>query len=183
MDNNQIGIPSIVTVVLFLAFMVWASMHFSTGVIPINANRDPKKLLGQEAPEIEFEDSVGKKESIKKERGTVLLLNFWTSWCERCMKEMPSLKMLENHFARRGLVILAFNIEESKDKIQGKIEGGSFPKNLIFNFTKEHLQSYNLKNLPLSILIDSSGTVRQVFTGPQNWMDYKMIHLISDLTK
>src|SRR5262245_6300261 len=51
-----------------------------------------------EASEIEFEMPDGKGTSIRKLRGRVVLLNFWASWCGPCLEEMPSLKMLEEHF-------------------------------------------------------------------------------------
>ncbi len=180
-NSTSVGIKETAFVVGFVAVMVWASFKFSTGYISIG--NDPKKMIGQPSPEIEFEESNGKKSSVKKQEGSVILITFWASWCLPCMQQMPHLEMLESHFGKEGLLILAFNIDESKDKIKGKLSGGHFPKNLIFAFSKDHIKPFNVKNLPLSVLLDKKGIVKQVYTGPQTWMEYKMVRMFSEMLK
>ena len=138
-------------------------------------------MKGQRAPEIEFEMPDGQSVSVSKQRGTVVLLNFWTSWCQPCMEELPSLRALENHFEKRGLLLLAFNLEENPENIRGKMQKGEFPRNVIFNFKKEYLRPYHVNTIPLSVLIDREGVVRNVYTGPRNWVSIESIREIEDL--
>ena len=138
-------------------------------------------LLGKPAPEIEYEIKAGKKATLSNQKGTTVLLNFWASWCAPCMEEMPSLVALENHFRSDGLVVLAFNIEEpGAEDIAGKITGNTMPRNLIFNFKREHMRPYGVDTIPLSVIVDKKGVVRKVMSGPRYWMD---INLLKELEK
>jgi thiol-disulfide isomerase/thioredoxin len=140
-------------------------------------------LKGQPAPEIEFEAENGKNMSVSKQRGTVVLLNFWTSWCQPCMEEMPSLRALENHFEKAGLLVLAFNLEENAENIKGKLKSEEFPRNIIYNFKKEYLRPYRVNSIPLSVLIDKQGVVRNVYQGPRNWVSIESIKEIEELLR
>ncbi len=145
--------------------------------------KDPQKGVPGLAPEIEFQMPGGEATSVRKMKGKTILMNFWAAWCASCMEEMPSLKMLEEHFKDKGLVLLAFNISETQDQLRGKFAGGDMPENLIFNFNKEFLRPYDINAIPVSILIDSSGVVRRVYSGPKNWLDIGIRREIEILLK
>lgn len=136
---------------------------------------DHQELIGEAAPEIRFETESGDAKSTKEFEGQALLINFWAVWCQPCLDEMPSLAALENHFASQGLTVLAFDIEGGGEDIRGTLSGIDLPKNLIVNFNKAQLRSYDVHAIPLSILIDRGGLVRNVYTGPRDWMDVDTI--------
>lgn len=139
-------------------------------------------FVGETAPEIEFESASGQKMSLSDKRGSVVLVNFWASWCAPCIEEMPSLSMLEQHLKKRGFVLLAFNIGESgSDVLKGKLPSSKMPGNLVFNFPKEQLKPYSIDSIPVSILIDKDGKIQKVYRGPQNWMNIRTIQEIENL--
>jgi peroxiredoxin len=61
-------------------------------------------------------DLDGKPWTLKDQRGKVVLLNFWATWCPPCRKEMPDLEKLYQQFKGQGLVILAIS-----DEAPGKV--------------------------------------------------------------
>jgi thiol-disulfide isomerase/thioredoxin len=141
----------------------------------------PAHMIDKRAPDIEFELPSGKKTALSRQKGRVILINFWASWCGPCMEEMPSLRMLENHFSSKGFALFAFNIEETKESVRGVIPSELFPENLIFEFNKSHMRPYDVRSIPLSVLIDRYGLIREVFAGPRNWMDTGIIKEIEAL--
>jgi thiol-disulfide isomerase/thioredoxin len=142
-----------------------ALLVFFSGDISIES--DP--LKGKPAPEIEFEGPGGKPLALSKQKGTTILLNFWASWCQPCMEEMPTLRALENHFADKGFLLLAFNIEENPEIMKMRLPSDKMPRNVIFNFKKEYLRPYSVRSIPLSVLIDRHGVVRNLYVGPRDW--------------
>ena len=44
-------------------------------------------------------------------RGKVVLLNFWATWCEPCLEEMPAMERLARTFRERGLAVLALSVD------------------------------------------------------------------------
>jgi thiol-disulfide isomerase/thioredoxin len=142
------------------------------------------KFLGEPAPEIEFQTKTGKQGSLSQHKGAVILINFWASWCAPCMEEMPQLKMLEEHLRDKGFVLLAFNIEgEEGDSVGAKIANSKLPRNLVFNFSKEQLKSYQVDGIPLSVLINKKGRVAKVYQGAQDWMDLSILREIEKLIR
>jgi thiol-disulfide isomerase/thioredoxin len=141
-----------------------------------------QKLVGQEAPDIEYFVPEGGSQSLSQKRGRVILLNFWASWCLPCLEEMPSLKMLENHFADKGLLLLAFNVGEEAT-VKAKLNEKGYPRNLIFQFKKGNLRPYGVDRLPISVLIDRDGRVRKVYEGERDWADIQYIREIEELLR
>jgi len=52
-------------------------------------------------------DLSGKPVKLSEQRGKVVLLNFWATWCGPCRKELPMVNKLANEYRDQGLVILA----------------------------------------------------------------------------
>lgn len=163
---------------LLVGIFVFAVIQFKS-TIKIDKH---SPLEGNPAPEIEYETQSGKSMAISKQKGTTVLLNFWASWCRPCMEEMPGLIALESHYANRGLLLLAFNIEDSAgDDVEGKIAGTKMPRNVIYKFSKSWLRMYDVRNVPLSVLIDKKGVVRHVWAGPRDWMRIENLKEIEEI--
>ena len=156
---------TVLSAVLAVGGLTLAAIYFSASF-----RFKHEELIGQLAPDIAYEIPGKGKSSIEKQKGITVLVNFWASWCTPCMEEMPSLQMLEQHFAKRNFVLLAFNLHESPEEIRGVIQNNKLPKNLIFNFSKAALRPYNVQGIPLSVLINSQGIIQAVYAGPRDWM-------------
>ncbi len=59
----------------------------------------------------------GKVFDINDYKNQVLLINFWASWCNPCIKEIPSLVRLQEKFKGQYFKIITINIGEPKDRI------------------------------------------------------------------
>ncbi len=106
-----------------------------------------------------FLDKNDKKLNIKQFRGNLILLNFWATWCEPCIEELPSLNRLQVNENLSNLKIFAINIsQESKKKVD------VFFKDLnIENFDPYYdapttlAKTFSLRGVPTSILLDKDG--------------------------
>jgi len=56
-------------------------------------------------------DSKGLTERIAKERGRVVLVNFWATWCVPCREEFPDLTRLQQKYGPRGLRVLGLTTD------------------------------------------------------------------------
>ena len=145
------------------AFVVIVSIPFQRW----NPQRDA--LVNKEAPDVFYTLRTGGETSLKKNRGQTVLLHFWASWCAPCVVEMPALAKLEQTLARQDFVLMAFNVDPSESRATALRNGVEYPHNLIFNTESEFLQPYGISAIPVSVLIDKKGTIREVFRGPQDW--------------
>jgi thiol-disulfide isomerase/thioredoxin len=57
----------------------------------------------------------GKSFDVKKEKGNVVLLNVWATWCGPCRFETPELQALHDKYAARGLKVVGVSVDEGGD--------------------------------------------------------------------
>ena len=125
-----------------------------------------------------FLDKNDKKINIKEFNGSLLLLNFWATWCEPCKEEMPSLDRLQINENLSNLKIFAINIsQESKKKVD------SFFKDLniknfypYFDSPTTLAKVFSLRGVPTSILIDKDGKEFSRIIGSIDFDDKKFIN-------
>jgi len=70
-------------------------------------------------PTLRMVDGAGLKKAIAGQRGKVVVLNLWATWCQPCVEEFPDLVKLHNSYRSRGLVVLAASVDEPQT--QGKV--------------------------------------------------------------
>jgi thiol-disulfide isomerase/thioredoxin len=63
-------------------------------------------------PAVRAVDGPGLKQAIASNRGKVVLVNFWATWCQPCVEEFPDLVKLDRAYRGRGLVVLAVSVDE-----------------------------------------------------------------------
>lgn len=177
-SGNKILKPHEVLLAMGVVCMTFGLILFFAGRWEISK----EEFVGDAAPEIEFQTNNGKSGSLTQQKGAVVLINFWASWCQPCMEEMPALRMLEDHFKDKGFVMFAFNIGgDHAESFQAKVSSSKMPKNLVFNFSKSQLKPYSVDGIPLSVLINKEGKIHRVYRGPQDWMDISVLREIENL--
>lgn len=60
-------------------------------------------------------DEASYPKTVAAQRGKVVLVNFWATWCAPCRKEMPDLAALEKRLSARGLVMVTVSADEPED--------------------------------------------------------------------
>jgi thiol-disulfide isomerase/thioredoxin len=68
--------------------------------------------LSQAAPDLTFVDESGRTRRLSELRGSVVLINFWATWCAPCRKEMPLLAQMQRDHADQRFSVLYLSLEE-----------------------------------------------------------------------
>ena len=132
-------------------------------------------------PLLKLPDLSGQQHNIRDYAGKVVLVNFWASWCQPCLMEMPSMQRLHKAMHGRPFSILAVDVEESKSKVW------RFKKLLNISFTTlldskgKAMKDWDIEILPTSYLIDSEGRMRYGVRGTLEWDTEEVIQLIETL--
>jgi len=117
---------------------------------------------GQEAPDFELADAAGKKLSLRSLRGQPVLLNFWATWCQPCVEEMPGLESLVSHGGAARVRVVTVSVDESWDVVKKFFPSGT-ALTVLLDTSKEVPKKYGTEKYPESFLIDSEGRVQQLF--------------------
>ncbi len=100
-------------------------------------------------------------------RGHVVLLNFWATWCEPCVEELPSL--LQLHQDQPSLAILAVSVDEDPEAYASFIAQKHMDLITVRDPSESAAKLYHSDAWPETYAIDRNGIIRRKFIGPQDW--------------
>lgn len=117
------------------------------------------------APDFTLKTLDGPALRLAEQRGQVVLVNFWASWCAPCKVEMPHLNRLADKYRDTGVVLLAVNVDDDPKKAAAEARklGINFP--VLLDTAKIASKAYKLEAMPTTVLVDRDGRVRHVHQG------------------
>ena len=120
---------------------------------------------GALAPDFTLRTLGGPNLRLQEQRGRVVLVNFWATWCAPCRQEMPHLSKLYDKYGSSGFVLLGVNVDDdTKNAVELATKLGlKFPVSL--DSDKKVSRLYDLSAMPSTVLIDREGKVRFVHRG------------------
>lgn len=124
---------------------------------------------GKATPALELPLLDGATWRLANERGKVVLLNFWASWCEPCRAEMPSLDELARVHADRGLVVLGVNHKESERAIRRFLEQQPSRMAMLRDSDGEAARAFGVRLFPSTVLIARNGMAKSLVMGETDW--------------
>ena len=117
------------------------------------------------APDFALRSTEGRNLRLKEQRGQVVLVNFWASWCGPCKQEMPHLNRLHDKYRSAGFVLLGVNIDEDPKQAQALATRMALKFPVLFDSDKAVSRRYALDSMPATVIIDRDGRVRHVHRG------------------
>jgi peroxiredoxin len=134
------------------------------------------------APDFSFPGLDGKQVSLGDQKGKIVLVNVWATWCPPCVEEMPSMEKLYQKFKGQDFEILAISIDETGLKAVApfmKKTRLTFPALIDSKGTIK--TSYGITGVPESFIIDKQGFLIKKIVGPVNWATPKILDFFSEL--
>jgi cytochrome c biogenesis protein CcmG/thiol:disulfide interchange protein DsbE len=156
MKRRVVLLGSLSALVLVVAFSVFlATRHTVT-----DATSSPSPLLGKPAPAVRGVSLSGKKVSLVSDRGHVVVLNFWASWCQPCKQEAPELSSFAWQQRNGGarVVGVVFNDSVSAAKSFNAYYGSLYPS-VAQDTNGSIANSYGVTSPPTTFIIDRHGRV------------------------
>lgn len=108
------------------------------------------------AAEIADIDDAGLKSLIAKNKGKVVMLNFFATWCPPCRAEIPELVKLRKSWPENKLVIVGLSVDENKSQLPAFLEknGVNYP---VFMAARNVTDAYNVTSVPHNAFIAPDG--------------------------
>jgi len=142
-----------------------AILATSWALLAVGAASAAAALTSGPAPDFTLHSVAGANLRLQEQRGQVVMLNFWASWCAPCRQEMPQLDRLYEKYHAAGFQLLGVNVDEDARNAAGVSSklGLHFPVLLDTEKRVSHL--YDLSTMPSTVLIDRDGRVRYIHRG------------------
>jgi thiol-disulfide isomerase/thioredoxin len=124
--------------------------------------------VGDRAADFTLPALDGSKVKLSDLKGSVVVIDFWASWCVPCKKELPALDALARRYAdeKKPVVILAINIDKERanaEKLLASTKVGAVK--ILLDPDGKVAGAYDVPTMPSSFVIDAKGIVRNVHAG------------------
>ena len=140
-----------------------------------------------DAPKVElaaadFEGTLlnGQPFRLSEQKGKVVFLNFWASWCSPCLKEMPDMQELQKELGSK-ILVLAVGMGEEAERIEKFQKKYQFEFQIFPDPEMTVTQLYGVRNIPITYLVDTSGIIVGRALGPREWTRPKLLKFFEDL--
>ncbi|MBY0471247.1 TlpA family protein disulfide reductase [bacterium] len=140
--------------------------------------------VGGVLPEFSFKNLQGESFPVSDLKNKLTILNFWASWCDACIVEVPSLVKLRYEYRDRGLEILGINLDENPDDIVPflvKRLGIEYP--VFVDPSGEIAGLLEVGAIPHTVVFDSDRKILLIETGERDWFDSEIRTLVEKWLK
>jgi peroxiredoxin len=139
--------------------------------------------VGANAPDFTLRTLNGPNMRLQEQRGKVVLVNFWATWCGPCRKEMPHLNRIASKYKSAGLVMMGVNVDDDVRKAAEVAEKLNVNFPVLLDTDKTVSKLYDLNAMPSTMVIDRSGKVRFLHRGYQDGYEDTYDQQIRELLK
>jgi cytochrome c biogenesis protein CcmG/thiol:disulfide interchange protein DsbE len=115
---------------------------------------------GNVAVDFQLLSLEGEEISLSQYQGSVVLINFWATWCPPCRAEIPDIEKAYQARSNDGFVVLGIAVEQAHSLVAPFVEimGMSYP--VLLDERSQVYKTYRIPGLPVSILVDRDGVIR-----------------------
>lgn len=136
---------------------------------------------GKAVPKLELADLTGKPWSLAAQRGQVVVMNFWATWCEPCQAEMPSLELLAQRHEHDGVSVVAVNYQESIPAIRRFLDAQPVTLPILLDRDGAATNDWTPRVFPSTVLIDRNGQPQHIVLGEMDWTSTAARDLVGPL--
>lgn len=118
--------------------------------------------------------------SLKQDRGHIVVLNFWASWCPPCLEEFPSLIQLQQDMPNIRVVAISFDTDPQAYQqylVENHITGITTAVDPTGHTNKE----FGTTRPPESYIINRKGVIVRKIIGPINWTSPEMLNYLKNI--
>jgi thiol-disulfide isomerase/thioredoxin len=118
--------------------------------------------LGAKFPDFNVTDLAGQPLSVASDKGKVVLVDFWATWCGPCRAEMPNVIAAYQKYHSKGFDIIGVSLDEEKSLLSNYIKDQKMTWPQFFDgkqWANELAVKYGIDAIPANFLLDGEGKI------------------------
>ena len=110
-------------------------------------------MVGKPAPDFELELLGGTKFHLADNKGKVVILDFWATWCGPCLQAMPQVERVAKEFRDQGVALIAVNLQEEPNQIKSMLERHKLQPTVALDRDGVVAEKYAANAIPQTVII------------------------------
>ena len=171
----------------------WKNYYNSIAISNVQAIMEPPELKVPDPKDmdvtlvdfdvnlLQFEDLEGSQFSLRDFRGKTLFINYWATWCNPCLAEMPSMVELYNIYKDNQDIVFLYLSKENKNTIIDYIPKDETLSQLPLYKIISDDELFSTRGIPTTFIVDSSGEVVVKDVGSAIWNDQSVIDYLNNI--
>ena len=105
--------------------------------------------------------------SLAKDKGNVVVLDFWATWCGPCRVSLPHLNELSanKELTDKGLKVYAVNLREDKETAKGYADKNNLTFAIPLDLKGAVAEKYLVQGIPTTVVVGRDGKIAEVLVG------------------
>ena len=161
---DQMLKAGIFALLMVLVFVLYISIH------------EPIVGVGDSAPDFSITADNGQVITTSNFGGRLLVLNFWATWCQPCVEEVPSLDRFAKEMEGTGVVVLGVSVDKNPKLYRDFLARSHVSFITARDPDAKISADYGTFKYPESYIIDAKGKVVQKIIGATDWTAAGMIN-------
>jgi cytochrome c biogenesis protein CcmG/thiol:disulfide interchange protein DsbE len=142
-------------------------------VLALNVGKDPRadathsRLVGRPAPALTLPTLDGKEISPASLAGKTVIVNFWNSWCQPCLQELPALQAYyAQHAADPDLLLVGIVRDDTADAVRSAVRASNIRWTIALDPGSKAALAYATRGQPETYVIGPDGVIAASLYGP-----------------
>jgi cytochrome c biogenesis protein CcmG/thiol:disulfide interchange protein DsbE len=135
--------------------------------VPPTTGTDGGTVVGSPMPAFSALTLDGKPVDLASERGNVVLLNLWATWCGPCRFEIPELQKMNDQHAAQGFKVIGVSLDDSgADAVRKFVSEHKMTYPILLDPEGKLANIFQTSVIPTTVLIDRNGKILWKQFGP-----------------
>lgn len=139
-------------------------LAFFLAIFSVASQAGTSKASGA-AADFTLKSRTGENLKLSEQHGTVVMINFWASWCGPCRKEMPIIDALYKKYSKYGFTVFGVNVDDKEKNAIRTLKKIPVDFPILFNPENSIAELYGVSAMPTTIFIDRNGNKRYIHAG------------------
>ncbi len=140
-------------------------------------------MVGKLAPDFTLDLLDGQKFHLADNKGQVVILDFWATWCGPCLQAMPQVERAAKEFKDKGVKLIAVNLQEAPRDIKAMLERQKFDVTVALDRDGVVAEKYAATAIPQTVVIDRQGNVARLYVGSSPDLEERLKEVLTAIDK
>ncbi len=167
-----VGLP-LVAVLAYAGLTIF--QHSTRKLLSVSPPSAVRIQVGSQLPDFQITPLGEDSRAVSSLGAKLYLVNFWASWCEACMVEMPSIARLHQKLKPLGLEVLAINVDSKPEVVVPPLLRKLALPFRIYTDTDQKLSDlFQVEAIPLTLILNKDREILMIHRGEEDWSTAQM---------